>query len=244
VKVPSCAGTYEPGNVDCDGGGRKREKPCAWRDGCRDFKDWCADQDVDREEAVAGCESIEALEARMRGVDLDEETGQAKGTLAQVFAREEARAVEIPVECWQLHLHWENLLRDRFGDARVYSHLHRQGIPKVVVTPGSFYPVDRAARSRYVVWYCKAERGLDVGLAVVHLVATFRDVAIQLPFDEELLRKRLSAATLSKLRPEGKPDGQFKTICRRLGHEGVGLAVGVVQKLVERGDYELPKYEG
>lgn len=138
-------------------------------------------------------------------------------------------------EMLALHQHFETLMRDHFptrnfGNGR-----------QVLVKPGTFYMLDRTKGSHYIAWYCTAARGRDIALACVRFKPRLGCVHIELPLPIEELKGFLGAAALKRLSPKSYADGQFQTMCTYLDHEGIGLAVETIKKLVEADLIALPE---
>lgn len=235
-ELPICIGTYEDGHESCDGGGEAVIGACGLRDLCRRFRDWCKENGVAPE---AGRKlTLVGLEQYMRGEYVPQEKEPRRRPTPKRVA-----AAERLEKCRGLLAHFETLLRDRYGDER-FAGQRDETRRRVIFKGGTFYSVDRTERSRYVVWYCKTDAGFDRAVACVHMRALTGLVDVQLPFTPEEIRKRLSKVSADKLGPVELEDGQFKSMCRGLDAERVGLAVSAIKRFDERGWRPLPGYEG
>lgn len=238
--APECAAGYGPGEEECDGDPRGANPSCAWREPCRRLALFCRTTGFNPE-ILQEC-TLEDLERLAKAVD---DTGRISGTVADVLAPQDkakpARSHRFSERMWRLHLHFENHLRDRFGAERVRNSMHEEKQDQVILRPGSFFPVDRSERSGYVVWYCKTGERYDRPLFVVYFRPKLGCVDLHLPVSIEKLEERFSRETLRRLSPAPVVDGWFVTLCKGLKEEGIGLAVGAMKKLVDRGDYEIPE---
>jgi len=244
---PICAATYEEGVAECDGepGG---ERPCAWRTMCCALRDFFRLTSLSRDKTLAGMskEDMEALarrisEARFSAGEVDSARKIVSEVLKKTARAKPKKARRYTDNVWALHLHFEAQLRDRFGKNRVLNSLHAAGRPTVVVCrPGSFYPVDRTEKSGYVTWYCKGEGLHDTPLFSLRFRPRLGAVHIYLPLRIEQVAKRFSEATMRKLHVVEVSGEPFKTLCRGLREEEIGIAISVMRKLVETGDYEIP----
>ena len=135
----------------------------------------------------------------------------------------------------ELRAHFETTLRDLFPERRIAAG------NRVLVKPGQFYCLDRTRGSRFVSWYCTVTRGRDVALALIKFKPGLKCVHIALPVDAEEMRAFLSKDVLAVLDPQSHRDGQFRSVCKRLDHEGVALVVESIKRLAEADLIALPE---
>lgn len=244
MENPRCAGTYEAGNRTCDGSGD--EKACAWRRYCRILRDYC-NASGDDPERLANLHGRETLEALLRRVESRAGAGGfKKGIPVHVIEKEEATEPEDEGRfrhVWHLHEHFQNHMIDRFGVERFANLLHQDTVKVLVLRPGTIYPIDRVESSKYVAWMCKAVKYRDIPLAIVFLRPRSRTVNVHLPITLPVLNHRVGQSTLDKLYPQPTTGGRYRTILRGLDLERIGITVGVMKRLADLGEYDLPKYE-
>jgi len=144
-------------------------------------------------------------------------------------------AIPLSDSAKDLHRHFEQVLRDFFPDRRFGSGR------RVLVKPGTIYPIDRSARSQYVSWYCTVSKGRDLALACLRAKPTHGLVDVQLTVTLEELRKFLGVRTFKKLGARTFSDGQFLVLCPNLDREGLALCAETIRKLVEVDIIVLPE---
>lgn len=238
---PHCAALYAEGETTCDGLYRK-EKACVWRKTCKRLRDLCRAAGYDPAELQKRTrEELEKLASEVS------ESGHLKGTLADVFTKDEPakpKQSKFDEEVWRLHKHFENLLCDHFGVERFRNLIHGVEYRTAVVTrPGTIYPVDRTKQSGPISWQCRGLHNDAIPLARMWFRPRFGAVDLELPLTPDTLRERFpghQVATLSPMEIEGPT---YKSLCRRLGYEGLGLAASMLKRLADGGYIVLPPYK-
>ena len=231
MELTDCMGTYEAGNPSCDGEQGKVPE-CVLRELCSRFRNWCAVEKKEPEVFIAG-KKAEDIERMLTGA-MPTGAPRKRGVRGKM---------KIPDECRALLEHFENMLRDRYGDARVDSGVGlRGGARRVVFLPGTFFKVDWIKRRKYVDWYCKGD-GQDAMIVRLHLRLISGTLDVRLPYTVKLLERRLNEIVFKKLAPEPARVGQFQCICKRQDREGVGLVVGAIKFMDMKGEHPLPKPE-
>jgi hypothetical protein len=147
-------------------------------------------------------------------------------------------------EMWFLYCHLEQMIVDMFPERKVVNKL-TENKAEVIVERGVFYPNEVAVG--YVSWLCKADRGIDQLLIAIRFRPQLGNVAIWLPVEAEVIENEFSGITAEKLSPKPyllRQIRQVKSECLDQSYEGIGLAVGVMRRLLERGLYKLPEVTG
>lgn len=242
-RLPDCIGTYEDGHESCDGPpgpDGSKDSGCALRDLCLEFRDWCAANEVEPRVGINRWPS--EVSAMMHGEQqVVSPAGRTRRGGRAAAGKE--RFAERLKECAELVDHFEQLMRDRFGDQR-FPPKAETGRKKVIFKQGTFYPVNRKVRSRHIGWYCKVTEGHDVAVACLHLMAASGKVDVQLPYPLEMMEQNVNEGTMRQLDPDEQEDGQYQTVVRGLGREALGKVVSIIWRLDRSGEYQLPKWEG
>lgn len=265
---PACVGHFDAQDVICNGdpqGASVEERaPCAWRNRCAGLQILCEETGQASEIIVASlaypalvalCETKirehhledglprptkqERREATAASSPPVEEVRERKSNKRRVAPRAKhdrykKTGNELPDDAKALHDHFEQVLRDFFPERRFGTG------KRVLIKPGTFYPIDRVAGSQYVSWYCTVAKGRDIALACVRVKPRILRADIQLTVSVEELRKFLGAKTFKKLSPCDFKDGQFKLLCKRLDREGIALCAETIRKLAETDILVLP----
>lgn len=262
---PPCVGTYEQEHVQCDGDAAadsfEERSPCAWRDRCVALQLYSLEHDKEPEEVVAAqdlnglvqlCDTYVEKHGIERGRTaeerVDEEPSSEEVIMPPVSKKRRvppqrkngpkkrrARLNQIGEDMAQLHAHFVDQLRERFPDRRFANGA------RVLVRPGTFYPIDRTEGSAYISWYCTTERGRDAAIACVRFKPGLGTVDIELPVELDRLQGALGKRTFKRLNAKPIHDGQFRTLCMHLDLEGVGLCVESIRRMVDDGILRLPE---
>lgn len=222
--ISKCAGTYENGNIHCDG--NKNENGCMWRLRCIHLGSFCKKNGLDVSKFIAG-KSIKDVERI-----LDYEYDDVIEPIGDVDS------FPIPDEAYELMQHFEDKLCEKFGNKRVI-RFDRDGIKprRIVFTPGTFYPVDRLETSKYLVWFCKSETDYDYAIATLRYRPRYMSVEIQLPFFVEEIEEHLENRYLEAARFSDMLDGKYKSIVRQPTRTVIGAIVSMIKKLEDSGDF-------
>lgn len=135
----------------------------------------------------------------------------------------------------ELKTHFELMLGDVFPERRIADS------NKVLVKPGQFYCLDRTDGSQYVAWYCTMPKGRDAALAMIHFKPRLKRVHVEVPVAIENMQEFLGKDVFKRLKPETRVRGQFKTICKDLDKEGIGLLVESLRRLTDADLIALPE---
>ena len=114
---------------------------------------------------------------------------------------------------------------------------------EVVVRPGTFYALDRKKEGHYIRWYCTVRKGYDQGIACVKFKPRKNKVDITLPTTIGELNCLIGEEEAKKLNPRATTDGQFLTICRNIGKEGIEICMRVIRELADNGTINVPNGE-
>ena len=249
--APPCIGDYAPNDLTCNGNplgvDQEDRRPCGWRDRCTGLQ-------IYAERKETGSETIRAILSEAELVRIGDHCVRRFGVVAgqaTVFPplpaghkpqkdtrkarKRPPRVLKFSDDLLSLHVHFVARLRIMFPD-RVFASGNQ-----VITKPGVFYPVDRIAKSGYVRWYCSAP-DQDVGLASVHFKVKPGLVNVHIPLEIEDVRSILSTSILRKVDPTGDDvSGQFRTLCRGLGREGLSIVVDILERAHNLGMLVLPE---
>lgn len=239
---PECAGTYAEGEPSCDGIYRK-EMPCGWREQCIRIRALCRSTHVDPDTLVKSMsmDEMERLATMLNEAGCFVE-GKSMESVRAGAKKRKSRPRFGSMDMWYLYCHLELMLGDMFPDRRLANKLTDE-IRELVVERGVLYP-NEVMQSNYVTWMCKADSGLDALLIAIKFKPQLGNVSIWLPVEVEAIERECSSETMRKLSPTPyllRQVRRVKSECRDQSYEGIGLAVGVMRRLVERRLYKLPE---
>lgn len=261
-QAPSCVGTYERLDIVCNGeptGKTDTDRaPCAWRNRCSGLRIYCEERGKAPEIVVASssyaalvdlCETHVVEHRVWDGIagnapmttlpdppPKPEKQKSYKKRLAPSLKNKRPKRIPtnpLPLEKGILEFatNFENLLRDKLPNRRFASG------KRLLVKPGTFYPVDRSKASRYISWYCTVSNGPDRAVASIRFKPRLGTVDIALPVAEDELAK---AGSLKGFEVKKAEHGQFRILLTHLDKKGVAGVVNLLEKLLDKEILALP----
>lgn len=241
MKAPSCIGYYEVGDDQCDGRRYGRiEKACLMRVQCKRIQAHRL-REVNRMNEMLTGQSAEEID---RFIEHMNDGGTIDSFVHGRMARMNVavRQKHNTQECWSLYRHFENQMSDRFGESILANRLCGGSKNLVVFIEGVFYPIDRTSNKiAYVLWYCKTNKGYDTLVCKVYFRSRSNSLDISIPITINILSEVFSDVTMKKLKAVPIEQGLLKTTFKRLGYEGVGLAVSSIKRLIDRDIINVPR---
>ena len=133
--------------------------------------------------------------------------------------------------------HFERMLVDLFPERRFCTSA------RVLVTPGTFYYVDRSRLCFYISWYCTSLVGFDRPIARLMFKPQTNSIDVELPISVDDIKACLGVRKLEVLKPVHRKRGAFITLCRHLKEEGLGIAAETIKLIIQAGKLQLPAGE-
>lgn len=240
METPQCAGTYEPGNDDCDGG-------CDWRDQCIALKKLCRERGWKVEWLTEKLSSEDLTDLASGDLEIEVERGGSRKTkIKRVRKKHMTREPrKFPEATWEVHRHFENQLMDAFGSWRVRRLSNPRMSGRVIALIGTIYPIDDTQIHSRVLWGVASPRlKRNEKLAVVYLKMNKPLLNIFLPVTLEELRESLSASNFAVLRArENKSPKALQSAIMDADRECAGIAVAALRKLASMGRLPILSYK-
>ena len=236
VDTPNCIGTYEAGNISCDGlSGPVRSSACIVKPLCIRATKWCSDSEIDPV-LLAGLDLF-FISDLVEGL-VSKDLTISRSLRTKSYFRKRG-------QLYSLISHFENCLRDRFGITRF------QGVPgapnrPVAFRPGKFYTITRPGVSpQGLTWFCVGAARRDIPLAKIfpHYGRSRAFLNISLRVSLEQLDHLLIQQLFDRLRVRANPQSNWKSSCYFLDAEGVGAVANIVKRLVDSRLICIPEIE-
>lgn len=229
--LPNCIGTYEDGNLSCDGES-EASTACEIRELCQRFREWCAGSRCEPGQFLSS--SIQHIRAIVDGVA----PARSFNPSTEV-GKQASKALE---HAFSLVEHFEVSIRDRFGAARFQGILGKPTRP-VAFRPGKFFTIKHTGRVSFgVSWHCVGKNDENISLVRLYPRSIGKGVLnIALPPEPNVLALAIDKRMFERLNVSLMETPKYRSICAGLDAELVGEVASMLKRLTDRGIVEIPK---